>query len=277
MPLDLSEKKTEADRKLPWKGNAKRRLKFWTNVSLVVAIVAGIGVAIAHGGNITSATAWCGASLGGGAALGFLFGIPGRSNRRVIINQPGVAAVGTGINAAGTGVVGTVTTATSAGGKANTPQPDPGAGGVSSAGGFGVSSSPPNQSDSDSVIAGAGGLATPPAATSGAIGASSSQALVQPDSDPAPDESNLVQVSDWVTKLLLGGGLTQLQRIPPKIWELSGWVAIGIDPTVAVPGKEASLQSNQAFAAGLLIYFFILGFFGGYLVTQLQLRRRLQS
>jgi hypothetical protein len=94
--------------------------------------------------------------------------------------------------------------------------------------------------------------------------------------DQGTEDSNLVQVSDWVTKLLLGGGLTQLQQIPPRIWELAGWVAIGIDPGAAARGKEAILQSNQAFAAGLLIYFSVLGFFGGYFITQLQFRKRLQ-
>jgi hypothetical protein len=79
--------------------------------------------------------------------------------------------------------------------------------------------------------------------------------------------SNLEQVADWVTKLLLGGGLTQMQRIPPKIWKWAGLVAIGIVGKSAAPDLEA----NQAFAAGLLVYGFVLGFFGGFLTTKLQL------
>jgi hypothetical protein len=102
-------------------------------------------------------------------------------------------------------------------------------------------------------------------------------ALPAADSDqPQPvAESNLVQVSDWVTKLLLGGGLTQLQQIPGKIWELAGWVAIGIDAEHPDP-KDAHFQANQVFASGLLVYFFVLGFFGGYFITQLQFGKKIR-
>ena len=66
-----------------------------------------------------------------------------------------------------------------------------------------------------------------------------------------------------------------MQQIPSKVWELAGWVAVGIAPDTAVREKQALLQGHQTFAAGLLIYFFILGFFGGYFVTQLQFGKRI--
>jgi hypothetical protein len=204
-------------------------------------------MAAGHGGNISSALAWCGAALGAGALLGFLFGIPGRSSRRIIINQPGFAAVDSGINRA-----------LGNSGVATTPDPAPGA----------LNTPVPVVAAENAAGLGAGGA---DAATSAA-----SPPPTQAGNEPLSEDSNLVQVSDWVTKLLLGGGLTQLQQIPSKIWELAGWVAIGIDPSVAVPGKEAMLRSNQAFAAGLLTYFSILGFFAGYFITQLQFRKRLQ-
>jgi hypothetical protein len=82
--------------------------------------------------------------------------------------------------------------------------------------------------------------------------------------------SNLEQVADWVTKLLLGGGLTQMQRIPPKVWQWAHIVALGI-----IGGKpgvtEQLVVANQSFAAGLLVYAFVLGFFAGFLITKLQL------
>src|SRR5436190_20782872 len=84
----------------PWAGKSKRRLKFWTNFCLVAAVSIGMSLAILHGGNITSALAWSAAALGAGSFLGFLFGIPGHAGRRIIINQPGVAAVDTGIKSA---------------------------------------------------------------------------------------------------------------------------------------------------------------------------------
>lgn len=84
--------------------------------------------------------------------------------------------------------------------------------------------------------------------------------------------SNLEQVADWVTKLLLGGGLTQIQHIPPKVWQWSRNVAIGIDG-----GSAQLVAADQAFAAGLLVYGFVLGFFGGFLITKLQLGKAIQS
>jgi hypothetical protein len=89
---------------------------------------------------------------------------------------------------------------------------------------------------------------------------------------PSDPPSNLEQVSDWVTKLLLGGGLTQMQQIPGMVWNMAGSVAIGIAPEA----KGADLQAQQAFAAGLLIYFFIDGFFSGYLITKLQFGRKIR-
>lgn len=265
MATDLAGNQPKVNRKPPWKGNNKRRLKFWTNFGLATAVFMGLGVAIAHGGNFTSALAWCGAALGAGALLGFLFGIPGRSGRRIIINQPGVAAIDTGINRA-TGTGGAVTTTPPAvvadginapvpdASPAKTPVPDANAANAPTPGAKGTNNALPGAPDAKDSR-------NPPAT---------------PGTDQPAEDSNLVQVSDWVTKLLLGGGLTQLQQIPGKVWELARWVAIGIDPTASVPGKEAILQSNQAFAAGLLMYFSILGFFSGYLITQLQFRKRLQ-
>lgn len=41
-------------------------------------------------------------------------------------------------------------------------------------------------------------------------------------------ESNLEQISDWVTKLLVGGSLTQLHNIPDQFRSWGSWVALGI-------------------------------------------------
>ena len=61
-----------------------------------------------------------------------------------------------------------------------------------------------------------------------------------------------------------------MQRIPPKVWQWSHVVALGIigdDPRI----NDRLILAQQAFAAGLLVYGFILGFFSGYLITKLQL------
>lgn len=198
------------------------RMKQWTSICLIAAVLIGVVVAWRHGGQVTSTLAWSGAVLGTGGLLGFLFGIPNRSNRQININQPGIAAVNTDINRAA---------------------------------GVGIESQT--------------GAAVPPPEAKDA--ASLSQTGTKSD-EPARAESNLEQVSDWVTKLLLGGGLTQLQQIPGKIWELARWVAVGIDPGAS----GALMDSHQSFACGLIIYFAILGFFSGYLITKIQLGDKFQ-
>ena len=88
--------------------------------------------------------------------------------------------------------------------------------------------------------------------------------------------SNLEQVADWVTKLLLGGGLTQMQRIPPTIWKWSHVIAVGI---LGKPSgvNEQLIVAEQAFACGLMVYGFILGFFAGFLITKLQLGKAISD
>jgi len=101
-----------------------------------------------------------------------------------------------------------------------------------------------------------------------------SPAATSPDDPPSAAQntpvSNLEQVADWVTKLLLGGGLTQMQRIPPKIWQWAHIVALGIIGSKTTLTDQL-IQAQQAFAAGLLVYGFILGFFAGFLITKLQI------
>ncbi len=200
--------------------DAERLRRFRTNAALLVAVAIGMVVAYIHQGVITATLAVFGAALALGSLLGFLFGIPGFSGRRVSINRPGAVAFNTG--------------------------------------GAAVAENKP-VIEHDFVSA--SNAAAPPTEPE------------PPDSGPDQhtDPSNLEQVSDWVTKLLLGGGLTQIQQIPPKIWEWSGAAAVGINPAAS----GAALQAEQAFAAAMMLYAFVLGFFGGYLITKLQLGRDL--
>jgi hypothetical protein len=68
-----------------------------------------------------------------------------------------------------------------------------------------------------------------------------------------------------------------MQHIPPKIWQWSRVVAIGIlgkqwDPSgKPCGGCEQLILAEQAFACGLMVYGFVLGFFAGFLITKLQL------
>jgi hypothetical protein len=190
-----------------------RALRFWTNVTLLAAFLAGASVIAIRGGNTLTGLMWAGACLGLGGLLGFLFGIPRTSD--VVINQPVVAATTANIG---------VTTANTANTQA-----------TSNEGAPEMRAIPPTP--------------TPP----------------NPSSSRRGQESSLEQIADWVTKLLLGGGLTQLQQIPEMFTNWGYHVALGL----GAPGDAAA---NQVFATALIIYFLILGFFGGYLITLLQLR-----
>lgn len=80
--------------------------------------------------------------------------------------------------------------------------------------------------------------------------------------------TNLEQISDWLTKILVGVGLTQLSDIPSKLAQLATFVASGLAkgaPTDPVNGTSNDL----VFALGVVLYFFICGFFCGYLLTRL--------
>lgn len=131
-------------------------------------------------------------------------------------------------------------------------------------------------------------VAAPDAATR--EGSDPGGATSEPQGTAAPiaaaQDSNLEQISDWVTKLLVGGGLTQLQNIPGYFWNWGGELARGLTDggagsAAASAGGAVATQvipgPAQVFATGLILYFLILGFFGGYLITLLQLRPGLRA
>jgi tetratricopeptide (TPR) repeat protein len=72
--------------------------------------------------------------------------------------------------------------------------------------------------------------------------------------------TNLEDVSDWLTKLLLGAGLTQLGRLPTALGHLGTYLAPGLGG-----------GSANAFAAVLVVYSTVVGFFLAYLATRLRL------
>jgi hypothetical protein len=237
-------------------GNAQR-LRFWTNVSIGNSIAIGFLVILAHGGVRTAAIAAYGAAIGLGGILGFLFGVPGTARSTSIDHVENLAVGGQNAKVIAGG---------NATPQAASPNPKPEANPAVVA--VLVAGQPAAPAVADLK---AGANPTPVGATE----------IQEPEtahhSTPGPSAaSNLEQVADWVTKLLLGGGLTQMQRIPPKIWQWARAVAIGIegvDPKATPLAAEQSLQAQQAFAAGLLTYGFVLGFFAGFLITRLQFGR----
>jgi hypothetical protein len=73
--------------------------------------------------------------------------------------------------------------------------------------------------------------------------------------------TNLEQVSDWLTKILLGAGLTQLDAIGRTYGQLVHSIA------PALSGSPSSVP----FAGATLVFFAIVGFIAGWLTTRLLL------
>lgn len=76
---------------------------------------------------------------------------------------------------------------------------------------------------------------------------------------------NLLQVSDWITKIILGLGLTQINEIPSFLKRIAKFI---IDNTHV---------SNQALIILIIFYFTCLGFLFGYLWTRLYFIKMLHA
>jgi len=78
--------------------------------------------------------------------------------------------------------------------------------------------------------------------------------------------TNLSDISDWLTKIIVGLGLVKLTKIPPYLKGIAQTFATGLNEA----GK-AEAPTAMAFAYGVVIGYFVIGFLFGYLVTRLYL------
>ncbi len=80
----------------------------------------------------------------------------------------------------------------------------------------------------------------------------------------APHEinSNLVEVSDWLTKIIVGVGLVELKNLPAAARSVAEFVA---------PSLEIADSVATPIAGGIMLYFSVLGFLIGYLLTRIYL------
>lgn len=79
--------------------------------------------------------------------------------------------------------------------------------------------------------------------------------------------TNLEQISDWLTKILVGVGLTEISRIRTEMRSLATFIATSLG------GQPAS----AAYTFVLIIYFVVCGFLLGYLWTRLVLPGQLRE
>ena len=98
------------------------------------------------------------------------------------------------------------------------------------------------------------------------LGASQSK----PDNESKPQtlssyelviNTNLDDVSDWLTKIIVGVGLVEIRKIPDLIYGLSKLIAGNNSDTLA------------PLVIAIIIYFAVLGFMSGYLTTRMFFER----
>jgi hypothetical protein len=77
--------------------------------------------------------------------------------------------------------------------------------------------------------------------------------------------NNLIEISDWLTKIIVGLGLVQLTKIPTYMQGLATNLAMGMYP----PNK--GYEDLMARSYALIVGYFILGFLFAYLVMRLYL------
>lgn len=77
---------------------------------------------------------------------------------------------------------------------------------------------------------------------------------------------NLVQISDWLTKIIVGVGLTQITLLGPALIKIGEKLA---------PTFNAEPVTGSNLAIGTVLYFTITGFLSGYLWTRIHFYRLL--
>jgi len=125
----------------------------------------------------------------------------------------------------------------------------------------------PDQERSDGAQAGKSAQDSATPATDAPV----AQAPAVPNFTPS---TNLAEVSDWLTKLLLGAGLVQLTRLGAPLRSLINTVAGGLEPVTPPAGPTGPAV---VMAASVLVAYTVLGFLCGYVVTTLWYGSRLEK
>jgi hypothetical protein len=76
---------------------------------------------------------------------------------------------------------------------------------------------------------------------------------------------NLLQVSDWITKIIIGLGLTQINEMPQFLKKVASFI------------MDNTHVSNRALIILIILYFACLGFLFGYLWTRLYFIKMLHA
>jgi CheY-like chemotaxis protein len=101
----------------------------------------------------------------------------------------------------------------------------------------------------------------PPAGADAAAG-SPSNTLFLGTPTPMEINSNLVEVSDWLTKIIVGVGLIELKSLPGSARSMAAFIA---------PSLATDTPTAMAVVGGIMLFFSVHGFLIGYLLTRIYL------
>jgi hypothetical protein len=85
--------------------------------------------------------------------------------------------------------------------------------------------------------------------------------------------TNLEEISDWLTKIIVGVGLVELRKALVELENAATLIA----STLGCPAHGADPCSQISFAYAVMVYFSVTGFLGSYLLTRLYLQKALRE
>ncbi|MEG1050782.1 MAG: response regulator [Janthinobacterium sp.] len=97
--------------------------------------------------------------------------------------------------------------------------------------------------------------------------ATSSNTLFLGTPTPMEINSNLVEVSDWLTKIIVGVGLIELKSLPGSARSMAAFIA---------PSLATDTPTAMAIVGGIMLFFSVHGFLIGYLLTRIYLSIMIQ-
>lgn len=86
-------------------------------------------------------------------------------------------------------------------------------------------------------------------------------ATVRPAGYAQRVNTNLEQISDWLTKIIVGLGLVELRTMPDHLHRASDWMAKSF-----ARAEAGASQAAASFSSAFIVFFAIAGFMAGYLM-----------
>lgn len=100
------------------------------------------------------------------------------------------------------------------------------------------------------------------------VGADAAKVRPDVDSSRYAVNTNLEQISDWLTKIIVGIGLVELRQVPDLVSRLGYFLQESAGSLSGLPGP---VLFSQTVLISTVVYFLVNGFFCGYLLTRVYL------